>query len=86
MVSTSHPNATATMTQARHPAKLIHARVRSACLPTRNRFKAASSHPGSVAQDQCEVVYPIEDFDYGMREFAIRDNSGYLLQFGQPIA
>jgi uncharacterized glyoxalase superfamily protein PhnB len=31
------------------------------------------------------VVYPIENFDYGMREFAIRDNNGYLLQFGQEI-
>jgi uncharacterized glyoxalase superfamily protein PhnB len=36
-------------------------------------------------KDQCEVVYPIEDFAYGMREFAIRDNSGYLLQFGEQI-
>lgn len=36
-------------------------------------------------KDQCEVVYPIENFEYGMREFAIRDNSGYLLQFGQRI-
>ena len=33
-----------------------------------------------------EVVYPLEDFDYGMREFAIRDNNGYCLQFGQEIA
>ena len=36
-------------------------------------------------KDKAEVVYPIEDFDYGMREFAIRDNNGYLLQFGQEI-
>ena len=36
-------------------------------------------------RDRCKVEYPIEDFDYGMREFAIRDNSGYLLQFGQRI-
>ena len=36
-------------------------------------------------QHQVTVVYPIEDFDYGMREFAIRDNSGYLLQFGQEM-
>jgi len=35
-------------------------------------------------RDKCKVEYPIEDFDYGMREFAIRDNSGYLLQFGEP--
>jgi uncharacterized glyoxalase superfamily protein PhnB len=31
------------------------------------------------------VVYPIEDFEYGMREFALRDNNGYILQFGQEI-
>jgi len=32
-----------------------------------------------------KVCYPLEDFDYGMREFAIYDNNGYLLQFAQPI-
>ncbi|MCW7470215.1 VOC family protein [Leptospira kanakyensis] len=32
-----------------------------------------------------KVCYPIENFDYGMREFAIYDNNGYLLQFGQEI-
>jgi hypothetical protein len=32
------------------------------------------------------VCYGIEDFFYGMREFAIYDNNGYLLQFGQPIS
>jgi uncharacterized glyoxalase superfamily protein PhnB len=36
-------------------------------------------------KDMATVVYPIEDFDYGMREFAIRDNNGYILQFGQEI-
>lgn len=36
-------------------------------------------------KDKCEIVYPIEDFEYGMREFAIRDNSGYVLQFGRQI-
>jgi len=36
-------------------------------------------------KDRCRVEYPLEDFDYGMREFAIRDNSGYLLQFGQDL-
>jgi uncharacterized glyoxalase superfamily protein PhnB len=36
-------------------------------------------------KDSCHVEYPIEDFDYGMREFAVRDNSGYLLQFGKRI-
>lgn len=37
-------------------------------------------------RDKVVIVYPIEDFDYGMREFAIRDNNGYILQFGQEIA
>lgn len=31
------------------------------------------------------VVYPIETFAYGMREFAIRDNNGYILQFGREV-
>ena len=34
---------------------------------------------------RANVVYPIENFYYGMREFAIRDNNGYTLQFGQEI-
>jgi len=37
-------------------------------------------------RDKVVIVYPVEDFDYGMREFAIRDNNGYILQFGQEIA
>ena len=36
-------------------------------------------------KDNVSVVYPIENFFYGMREFAIRDNNGYILQFGQEI-
>ena len=36
-------------------------------------------------KDKCKVCYPIDDFDYGMREFALYDNNGYLLQFGQPL-
>ena len=36
-------------------------------------------------KDNSEIVYPIEDFDYGMREFAIRDSNGYCLQFGKEI-
>lgn len=48
-------------------------------------------HPEEVGElwrrikDKAMVVYPLEDFDYGMREFAIRDNNGYILQFGQEI-
>lgn len=33
-----------------------------------------------------DLHYPVEDFGYGMREFAIYDNNGYLLQFGQEIS
>ncbi len=33
-------------------------------------------------KEKAKVVYPIETFDYGMREFAILDNNGYCLQFG----
>jgi uncharacterized glyoxalase superfamily protein PhnB len=36
-------------------------------------------------KDKVTIVYPIEDFSYGMREFAIRDNNGYCLQFGSEI-
>jgi uncharacterized glyoxalase superfamily protein PhnB len=37
-------------------------------------------------KDKVSIVYPIEIFVYGMREFAIRDNNGYILQFGQEIS
>lgn len=36
-------------------------------------------------KDKARVCYPIEDFEYGMREFAIYDHNGYVVQFGQPI-
>ena len=36
-------------------------------------------------KDRATVVYPLENFHYGMREFAIRDNNGYCLQFGSEI-
>jgi uncharacterized glyoxalase superfamily protein PhnB len=32
-----------------------------------------------------KVCYSIENFDWGMREFAIYDNNGYILQFGHEI-
>ena len=35
--------------------------------------------------NEARVCYPIEDFEYGMREFGIYDNNGYLLQFGQDL-
>jgi len=37
-------------------------------------------------KDKATVCYGIEDFEYGMREFAVYDNNGYMLQFGQEIA
>ncbi len=37
-------------------------------------------------RERVTVEYPLETFDYGMREFAIRDDCGYLLQFGQEVA
>jgi hypothetical protein len=40
----------------------------------------------SACKDQAAVCYPLETFNYGMREFAIYDNNGYLLQFGQEVA
>jgi uncharacterized glyoxalase superfamily protein PhnB len=36
-------------------------------------------------KDKARVCYGIENFEYGMHEFAIYDNNGYLLQFGQAI-
>lgn len=36
-------------------------------------------------KDRANICYPIEDFDYGMREFAIYDNNGYMLQFGESL-
>jgi catechol 2,3-dioxygenase-like lactoylglutathione lyase family enzyme len=38
-----------------------------------------------AVKDRARVCYPIETFGYGMREFGIYDNNGYLLQFGQPM-
>lgn len=36
-------------------------------------------------KDKANIVYEIDNFEYGMREFAIYDNNGYVLQFGQEI-
>lgn len=36
-------------------------------------------------KDTCKVCYPLQAFDYGMKEFGIYDNNGYLLQFGQEV-
>lgn len=36
-------------------------------------------------KDKARICYEPEDFDWGMREFGIFDNNGYLLQFGQDL-
>jgi uncharacterized glyoxalase superfamily protein PhnB len=36
-------------------------------------------------KDRARIAYPMEEFGYGMREFAIYDNNGYMLQFGTPV-
>lgn len=36
-------------------------------------------------QGKVEVCYEPENFPWEMREFAIYDNNGYLLQFGQNL-
>ena len=36
-------------------------------------------------KDKCHIEYTIENFQWEMREFAIRDNNGYILQFGEDI-
>lgn len=38
-----------------------------------------------MLKDDPDIVYPIENFEWVMREFAIRDNNGYILQFGKDI-
>src|SRR5262245_26686026 len=37
-------------------------------------------------KDRANIFYPIEDFEYGMREFAVKDCNGYILQFGEEIS
>ena len=34
---------------------------------------------------KAKICYEVENFAWGMREFAIYDNNGYILQFGQLI-
>ena len=36
-------------------------------------------------KDNARICYPIETFKWGMREFAVYDNNGYTLQFGQEV-
>jgi uncharacterized glyoxalase superfamily protein PhnB len=65
-------------------------------VPNEHRKMAAGVMSGSLyfnpddveglwesVKDVCKICYPLARFEYGMREFAIYDNNGYLLQFGQ---
>jgi catechol 2,3-dioxygenase-like lactoylglutathione lyase family enzyme len=36
-------------------------------------------------KDEVHIYYPIDDFEFGMREFGILDINGYILQFGKEI-
>lgn len=36
-------------------------------------------------KDKVKICYPLERFEYGMLEFGIYDNNGYILQFGQAV-
>ena len=36
-------------------------------------------------RDKVEIEVPLQDMDYGMREFTVRDPSGIALNFGTPI-
>jgi len=38
-----------------------------------------------LVKDLADICYPLEKFDYGMWEFAIYDNNGYMIQFGQDV-
>ncbi|WP_343555478.1 VOC family protein [Sphingobacterium sp.] len=42
-------------------------------------------HLWESLKDNVKICYEIETFEWGMREFAIYDNNGYVLQFGQVI-
>lgn len=37
-------------------------------------------------KSKATFCYEIETFEWGMREFAIYDNNGYILQFGQDVS
>jgi catechol 2,3-dioxygenase-like lactoylglutathione lyase family enzyme len=36
-------------------------------------------------KDKVKICYAIDNFDWKMREFAIYDNNGYTIQFGQAV-
>ncbi len=36
-------------------------------------------------KDRAKVIYAVDNFDYGAREFGIADDNGYGLAFGAPL-
>lgn len=36
-------------------------------------------------KNRVRICYDLEVFEWGMKEFAVYDNNGYLLQFGQSM-
>lgn len=34
-------------------------------------------------KSKCKICYPLASFEWEMKEFAIYDNNGYILQFGE---
>lgn len=36
-------------------------------------------------KDRCNLCYGLDVFEWGMKEFAIYDNNGYTIQFGQQV-
>ncbi len=40
----------------------------------------------SKMKDKVRIAYPLETFEWGMKEFAIYDNNGYMLQFGEEFS
>ena len=38
----------------------------------------------AAVKDRAQVIYAVDDFDYGAHEFGIRDDNGYSLAFGAP--
>jgi len=36
-------------------------------------------------KEKVEIVYDLEIFDWGMKEFGIKDKNGYNLQFGENL-
>ena len=43
------------------------------------------AHHDRMAARDVEIVHPIGDRDYGMRDFIIRDPDGYRLRFGTNL-